>query len=435
MAGIVCKFGGTSLADAEQFRKVRAIIETNPARHAIVVSAPGKRFDQDQKITDLLLICYDLLDKHLDIDPVYNKIRDRFRDIAATLAIEIDIEALLEDTHRRILKNPSRDFIASRGEYLTAKLMAAWLEADFIEPADSVFLLDDLRVHPKTYQHLRHVLSGNKRSVIPGFYGINERNRITTFSRGGSDITGSIVARAVAADVYENWTDVSGFLMADPRIVENPCQIHELTYKELRELAYMGATVLHDEAVFPVREVGIPIEIRNTNDPQGPFTRIVATRQLNSRVVTGIAGRKDFVLFQIEKNLMNKMIGFGRRVLQVFESYGVSIDHVPTGIDNMSVVVRADHLEEKTEAIVEEIRRTLEPDSIEVLPDLAIIATVGIGMIHCVGFAGRLCSAVARKGINLRVIDLGASEDNMIIGIDNRHFDEAIRAIYHEFVS
>jgi len=434
MPGIVCKFGGTSLADADQFRRVRAIIEANPDRRVIVVSAPGKRFAQDQKVTDLLLICYDLLDKHLEIDPVYNRIRERFRDIAVALAIELDIDALLDDTRTRILKNPARDFIASRGEYLTAKLMAAWLGADFIEPADAIFLLDDLRVHPKTYQHLSNLLSTKKLSVVPGFYGKNERGRITTFSRGGSDITGSIVARAIAADIYENWTDVSGFLMADPRIVPNARQIDELTYKELRELAYMGATVLHDEAVFPVREVGIPIEIRNTNDPHGPFTRIVATRQLNDRVVTGIAGRKDFALFQIEKDLMNKMIGFGRRVLQVFESYGVSIDHMPTGIDNMSVVVRAGNLEDKTAAIVEEIQRTLEPDSIEVFPDLAIIATVGIGMIHCVGFAGRLCSAVARHGINLRVIDLGASEDNMIIGIDNRHFDAAIRAIYHEFV-
>jgi aspartate kinase len=423
------------LADAAQFRKVRAIVERNPERRCVVVSAPGKRHSGDQKITDLLLICFDLLDKGLDMDVMYARICERFREIVRDLGAGLDMDAILEDTRKRMLKNPSRDFIASRGEYITAKIMAAWLGATFVEPAESIFLHDDLRVKPVTYQHLHNVLREARLSVVPGFYGINERGRITTFSRGGSDITGAIAARALEADVYENWTDVSGFLMADPRIVENPRHIDELTYKELRELAYMGATVLHDEAVFPVREAGIPIEIRNTNDPDGPVTRIVAQRKRSDRVVTGIAGRKDFVLFQIEKDLMNKMVGFGRRVLQIFESYGVSIDHIPTGIDNMSVVMRADNLQDKTAAIKDELTRVLEPDSIEVFPDLAIIATVGIGMIHCVGFAGRLCGAVAREGINLRVIDLGASEDNMIIGIENKHFETAIRAIYHEFVT
>ena len=431
----VSKFGGTSLADAAQFRKVRAIVESNPARRCVVVSAPGKRNAADQKITDLLLICFDLLDKGLDMEVVYARICERFRGIVRDLAVALDIDAILDDTRKRMVKNPSRDFIASRGEYITGKIMAAYLGAVYVEPAETIFLHDDLRVKAATYKHLHTVLVEQRLTVMPGFYGINERGRVTTFSRGGSDITGAIAARALAADIYENWTDVSGFLMADPRIVEQPRHIDELTYKELRELSYMGATVLHDEAVFPVREVGIPIEIRNTNEPAGPFTRIVAQRKQSDRVVTGIAGRKDFVLFQIEKDLMNKMIGFGRRVLQIFESYGVSIDHIPTGIDNMSVVARADNLRDKTEAILDELKRVLEPDSIEVFPDLAIIATVGIGMIHCVGFAGRLCAAVAQEGINLRVIDLGASEDNMIIGLENRHFETAIRAIYREFVS
>jgi len=431
----VAKFGGTSLADAAQFRKVRAILDADPRRRIVVVSAPGKRDAHDQKITDLLLLCHDLVDKDLDMEPVFSKVRERLCAIARDLDAPCDCDALLEDTRKRIVKNPSRDFTASRGEYLCAKLMAAWLGATFVEPADAIFLHDDLRVMPATYPRLAELLDGPGRFVIPGFYGKNERGRVTTFSRGGSDITGSIAARAAHAAVYENWTDVSGFFMADPRIVRDPCHITELTYKELRELAYMGANVLHDEAIFPVRDARIPIEIRNTNDPGGAFTRIVAQRTATpDRVVTGIAGRKDFVLFQIEKDLMNKMIGFGRRVLQIFESYGVSYDHSPTGIDNMSVVVRADSLGDKEDLIVNEIRRVLEPDSIEVMRDLAIIATVGQAMIHCVGFAGRLCTALAKEGINLRVIDLGASEDNMIIGIGNHHYERAINAIYHEFV-
>lgn len=432
----VAKFGGTSLADAKQFRKVRAIIEADPRRRVIVVSAPGKRDAHDQKITDLLLLCHELVENGLDMEPVFAKVRERFLSIAHELQIPIDCATLLEDTEKRIRRHASRDFTASRGEYLTAKLMAAWLGATFVEPADAIFLHDDLRIMPATYPRLAELLEGPGLFVIPGFYGKNERGRITTFSRGGSDITGSIAARAVQAEVYENWTDVNGFFMADPRIVKNPKHISELTYKELRELAYMGANVLHDEAIFPVRDAKIPIEIRNTNDPTGPFTRIVAARPTSpDRVVTGIAGRKDFVLFQIEKDLMNKMVGFGRRVLQIFESYGVSYDHSPTGIDNMSVVVRSDNLGDKEELIVDEIKRVLEPDSIEVIRDIAVIATVGQGMIHCVGFAGRLCTALAREGINLRIIDLGASEDNMIVGIDNQHFERAINAIYREFVT
>jgi len=431
----VAKFGGTSLADAAQFRKVRAIIEADPRRRVVVVSAPGKRDAHDQKITDLLLLCHDMAENDLDIEPVFSRVRGRFMTIARELNAPLDCAALLDETQTRIRKHASRDFTASRGEYLCAKIMAAWLGATFIEPADAIFLHDDLRIMPATYPRLAELLDGPGRFVIPGFYGKNERGRITTFSRGGSDITGSIAARAVQAAVYENWTDVSGFFMADPRIVKNPRHITELTYKELRELAYMGANVLHDEAIFPVRDAHIPIEIRNTNDPSGAFTRIVAQRTATpDRIVTGIAGRKDFVLFQIEKDLMNKMVGFGRRVLQIFESYGVSYDHSPTGIDNMSVVVRADNLGDKEPLIVDEIKRVLEPDSIEVMHDLAIIATVGQGMIHCVGFAGRLCTALGREGINLRVIDLGASEDNMIIGISNEHYERAINAIYREFV-
>ena len=429
----VCKFGGTSLADAAQFTRVRAIIEADPRRRIVVVSAPGKRHGHDQKITDLLLVCHDLLDKGLDMTPVFGRIRERFDAIVGDLKIPIDIEALMDDVADAMRATPTRDFVASRGEYLTAKIMAAWLGAHYVEPADTILIHDDHRINPATYAQLHKAFEAPGLHVLPGFYGKNERGKVMTFSRGGSDITGSIAARAAHAAIYENWTDVSGFLMADPRIVHNPRPIEELTYKELRELSYMGAIVLHDEAIFPVRDVGIPIEIRNTNDPTGAFTRIVKSRAMTSQIVTGIAGRKDFVLFQLEKNLMNKMVGFGRRVLQIFESYNVSFDHTPTGIDSISVIVRAEYLGDNEELIVEEIKRVLEPDSLDVIHDLAMIATVGQGMAHCVGVAARICGALARDGVNLRVIDQGASETNMIVGIENKDYEKAIRALYHEF--
>ena len=429
----VCKFGGTSLADANQFRKVRAIIGAEPGRRVIVVSAPGKRHKQDQKITDLLLVCYDLLNQGLDMEPVYKKIRERFATIVTELKVPLDMAGLLDETAGAMLANPTRDFIASRGEYITGKIIAAWLGAGFIDPADAILIHDDHRINPATYAQLHLAIEKPGLHIVPGYYARNERGRIVTFSRGGSDITGSIAARAVHADVYENWTDVSGFLMADPRIVKDPRHIDELTYKELRELCYMGAIVLHDEAIFPVRDAGIPIEIRNTNAPGGAFTRIVQSREPTRQIVTGIAGRKDFALFQIEKNLMNKMVGFGRRVLQVFESYNVSYDHTPTGIDNMSVIVREDALGDNEELIVDEIRKVIEPDSIEVERDIAMIATVGQGMSHCIGFASRLCAALARGKVNLRIIDQGASETNMIVGVENKDYEKAIRTLYAEF--
>jgi aspartate kinase len=430
----VCKFGGSSLADANQFRKVRDIIERDPARRVIVVSAPGKRSADDHKITDMLLVCQDLAEKEFDIEPVFSRIRERFTTIVSDLSLDLNIEELLDNTARKIQHNPSKDFVSSRGEYLNGHVMAAFLDATYIEPQDSIFLQEGTTVNPATYDRIAEQISDTGLYVIPGFYGINERGRITTFSRGGSDITGAIAARAITAAVYENWTDVSGFLMADPRIVDSPKHIELLTYKELRELAYMGANVLHDESIFPIRDVGIPIEIRNTNAPDGPVTMIVAAREADDRIITGIAGRKDFVLVQIEKTLMNKMIGFGRRILQIFESYGISYDHTPTGIDTMSVVLREEHFAEHESAIINEIKRVLEPDNIVITRDLAIIATVGQGMIRCIGFAGRLCTVLADNGINLHIIDLGSSEDNMIVGIDNKHYETAINAIYHEFV-
>jgi aspartate kinase len=429
----VCKFGGSSLADAEHFLKVRAIINSDPERKVVVVSAPGKRFSDDVKITDMLLLCHSMLEQGLDIAPVFQKIRTRYKEIVQDLNIDIHIDALLDETENDMRTIATKDFMASRGEYLCGKIIATWLGARFVEPAEFLQIESSGLIKEETYERLGEQLKGDGLVVMPGFYGCTPAGKVKTFSRGGSDISGAVAARAVRAELYENWTDVNGFMMADPRLVENPKHIETLTYKELRELAYMGANVLHDESIYPVSEPGIPIEIKNTNDPEGSFTRIVARRPKDDRIVTGIAGRKDFYLIQIEKILMNKMVGFGRRFLQIFESHGVNFEHAPTGIDTMSVIVRKEFIGEQLPSILEEIKRTLQPDRLEVTDNLALIATVGQGMIRCVGFAGRLCTALSKRGINLQVIDLGSTQDNMIVGVELNDFEEAVRAIYEEF--
>lgn len=429
----VCKFGGSSLADAEHFLKVRAIINSDPERKVVVVSAPGKRFSDDVKITDMLLLCHSMLEQGLDIAPVFQKIRTRYKEIVQDLNIDIHIDALLDETENDMRTIATKDFMASRGEYLCGKIVATWLNARFVEPAEYLQIESNGLISEETYERLGEQLKGDGLVVMPGFYGCTPSGKVKTFSRGGSDISGAVAARAVRAELYENWTDVNGFMMADPRLVENPKHIETLTYKELRELAYMGANVLHDESIYPVSEPGIPIEIKNTNDPDGSFTRIVARRPKDDRIVTGIAGRKDFYLIQIEKILMNKMVGFGRRFLQIFESHGVNFEHAPTGIDTMSVIVRKEFIGEQLPSILEEIKRTLQPDRLEVTDNLALIATVGQGMIRCVGFAGRLCTALSKRGINLQVIDLGSTQDNMIVGVELNDFEEAVRAIYEEF--
>lgn len=429
----VCKFGGSSLADAEHFLKVRAIINSDPERKVVVVSAPGKRFSDDVKITDMLLLCHNMLEQGLDIAPVFQKIRTRYKEIVQDLNVDIHIDALLDETENDMRTIATKDFMASRGEYLCGKIIATWLGARFVEPAEFLQIESNGLIKEETYEKLGEQLKGEGLVVMPGFYGCTPAGKVKTFSRGGSDISGAVAARAVRAELYENWTDVNGFMMADPRLVENPKHIETLTYKELRELAYMGANVLHDESIYPVSEPGIPIEIKNTNDPEGSFTRIVARRPKDDRIVTGIAGRKDFYLIQIEKILMNKMVGFGRRFLQIFESHGVNFEHAPTGIDTMSVIVRKEFVGEQLPSILEEIKRTLQPDRLEVTDNLALIATVGQGMIRCVGFAGRLCTALSKRGINLQVIDLGSTQDNMIVGVELNDFEEAVRAIYEEF--
>lgn len=434
MSGITCKFGGTSLADAACVRNVEKIIRANPARRFIVPSAPGKRFAEDKKVTDLLLAWHSLVTQKLDASQPIAMIRERYAEIARELGVKFDVEKELAEIIRVAPQFDGPDYMASRGEYLNGRLIAEYLGATFIDAADFIKFDDEGMLNPVSYDLLGARLEGPGLFVVPGFYGSMPNGRVKTFSRGGSDVTGSIVARASESELYENWTDVSGFRMADPRIVPDAKLIEEITYAELRELSYMGAQVLHDEAIFPVREPGIPINIRNANAPGDPGTIIVSKRVASSPVV-GIAGRKGFTMINIEKTLMNKERGFGRRVLSVLEEYGISFEHMPTGIDTISLIVRDDELAQHGVAVLRGIERAVQPDRVILAPGLALIATVGQGMIHHIGVAGRLCTAMADAKINLRVINQGSSEMNIIVGVEENDLEAAVRAIYEAFKS
>ncbi|MGI6704759.1 MAG: aspartate kinase [Clostridia bacterium] len=433
----VAKFGGSSLSDANQFRKVLSIVREDEGRWYIVPSAPGKRNNGDHKITDLLYLCHAHVQQEIPFDDVFEIISKRYLDIIRDLGLSLDLNPYLEEIKRNIASGASADYTASRGEYLSGLILAELLGYDFVDPAELIYFnhkgcFDAER----TQQSIRERLSRHQRAVIPGFYGSNHKGEIKTFSRGGSDITGAIIARSVEADVYENWTDVSGFLMADPRIVKNPKPIEKITYRELRELAYMGATVLHDEAIFPVREAGIPINIKNTNRPEDPGTFIISDAEatVSAGTITGIAGRKGFTVIHIEKNMMNSELGFGRRLLSVLEENGISFEHLPSGIDTISAVVADCQLEHKLERVLEGIRHRCKPDYIDLHPNLALIATVGQGMVNTPGIAARLFGALGREGINVRMIDQGSSELNIIVGVDNEDFEKAVEAIYRAFV-
>lgn len=433
----VAKFGGTSLAEANQIHKVKAIVEADPERRYVVPSAPGKRSKSDQKITDLLYLCHEQARQGVKIDEVFKMVADRYTTIIADLKLKLDLSPHLSEIKRRIQIGASADYAASRGEYLNAILLAEFLKYDFVDAADIIHFDSGGRYDNElTTESVAQRLKKHKRAVIPGFYGSMPDGTIKTFSRGGSDITGAVIARGVQADVYENWTDVSGLLMADPRIVENPRTIEELTYRELRELAYMGATVLHDEAIFPVREAGIPVNIRNTNQPEHPGTMIVSERSPVHKAgsITGIAGRKDFTVIAIEKALMNAEKGYGRRLLEVLEAHGVSFEHMPSGIDTISVVIADSQLKGKLKKVLEEIRIVCKPDSLEVSSNMAVLATVGRGMAHTPGMAARLFTALGNAGVNIRMIDQGSSELNIIVGVEADDFENAMRAIYHAFV-
>lgn len=433
----VVKFGGSSLADAEHFRQVASIIKADPSRRFVIPSAPGKRFSGDDKITDLLYRCYDEGKRGGDIDTVYSQVVSRYNSIIAELELNFDMSGEFEYIKNALLHRSGRDFAASRGEYLNAIILAKYLGFSFIDAENVIFFKDNGTFDEvKTDAALRAELANHKYAVIPGFYGSMPNGTIKTFSRGGSDVTGSIIARAADADLYENWTDVSGFMMADPRIVNNPCIIETITYRELRELSYMGATVLHEDAIFPVRNAGIPINIRNTNAPDDRGTMIVASAPSydKKKIITGVAGKRGFSVITIIKDMMNSEIGFVRKVLSVLEDNDLSFEHLPSGIDTMSLIVSTADISEKREKLMNQLTRVTGADSLTIDDGLALIAVVGRGMVKAKGIAARIFSAISEAGVNIRMIDQGSCELNIIIGIDDRDFTTALSAIYNEFV-
>ena len=432
----VVKFGGSSLANAEQFQKVGDIIRSDESRRYVVPSAPGKRFSADTKVTDLLYTCYGKAEAGEDFTDVLTEIKGRFYEIIKGLNLDLSLEEEFRQIEADFKAHAGNEYAASRGEFLNGKVMAAYLGYEFIDSATVIrFDKNGNFDADKTDRLLSKRLQKCERAVVPGFYGGMEDGTVKTFSRGGSDVTGSLVAKAIHADIYENWTDVSGFLVTDPRIVDNPAVIETITYRELRELSYMGATVLHEDAIFPVRKEGIPINIRNTNRPEDKGTFIVeSTCRKPKYVITGIAGKKGFCSINIEKSMMNSEIGFGRKVLQVFEDQGISFEHVPSGIDTMTVYVHQDEFEEKEQQVIAGIHRAVQPDFVEMESDLALIAVVGRGMKSQRGTAGHVFSALAHAHVNVKMIDQGSSELNIIIGVENRDFETAVKAIYDIFV-
>lgn len=433
----VVKFGGSSLASAKQFKKVKDIIMADKSRRYVIPSAPGKRTTNDEKVTDLLYACYSAASEGRSYKKIFDAITARYEQIITGLDLNVNLDFEFKTIEENFVAKKGRDYAASRGEYLNGIIMAAYLGYEFIDAADVIcFDADGSFLSEKTNQELAARLSKVSKAVIPGFYGSMPDGSVKTFSRGGSDITGSLVARAVHADLYENWTDVSGFLVADPRIVDNPEPIETITYRELRELSYMGASVLHEEAIFPVRKEGIPINIRNTNRPSDPGTMIVeSTLKRPHYTITGIAGRKGFCAVNIEKAMMNAEIGFGRKVLDVFEKYGISFEHMPSGIDTMSIFVQQSLFEEHEQSVIAGIHRAVEPDHIELDSDLALIAVVGRGMKSARGTAGRIFSALAHARVNVKMIDQGSSELNIIVGVRNEDFETAVKAVYDIFVT
>lgn len=433
----VVKFGGSSLASPEQFQKAGQIIRQEESRRYVVPSAPGKRSAKDTKVTDMLYSCYHLAIQEKDFSGLLLKIKERYQEIIDGLELSLSLDEEFKVIRENFSKKIGRDYAASRGEYLNGMIMASYLDYEFIDAAEVIFFDEAGNFDgEKTQEILSERLKKTEKAVIPGFYGAAPGGQIKTFSRGGSDVTGSIVAKAVHADMYENWTDVSGFLIADPGVVKNPKAIDVITYRELRELSYMGASVLHEDAIFPVRKEGIPINIRNTNVPEDKGTLIVeATCRKPRFTITGIAGKKDFASITIEKAMMNAEVGFCMKVLDVFAQNNISIEHMPSGIDTMTILVHQDEFEEKEQKVLAGIHRAVSPDLVEMESDLALIAVVGRGMKSTRGTSGRIFSALAHANVNVRMIDQGSSELNIIIGVRNHDFDNAIKAIYDIFVT
>jgi aspartate kinase len=433
----VLKFGGSSLANGGQFCKVKEIIISQPSRRYIIASAPGKRFPEDEKVTDMLYHCQKLASQGKSIDEDFRRIAERYEGIIKELQLDLSLAQELEEIKSNIQAGAGADFAASRGEYLNSIILAGYLSFDFIDAKDCIFFNENGTLDTdRTYSKASELLKSHERAVVPGFYGSMPDGSIKTFSRGGSDITGSIIARSLNADIYENWTDVSGMLMADPRCVDNPNVIDMITYSELRELAYMGATVMHDEAIFPVRQARIPINIRNTNSPDDPGTMIVSYALSGSRknVVTGIAGRVGFSTLFIEKDMMNSEYGFGRRVLEVLENHHLSFEHLPTGIDTMSVIINTNELNPVKESVISSIYEAVNADSVTVQDGLALIAVVGREMVNAKGTASRIFTAIAKSDVNIKLIDQGSSEMNIIVGVDDKDYITTLNAIYSEFV-
>lgn len=433
----VVKFGGSSLASAEQFEKVGSIVRADASRIYVVPSAPGKRNSSDTKVTDMLYGCYALAEAGSDFSKELKAIKARYDEIIAGLKLDMTLDEEFKVIEKDFKAKAGSDYAASRGEFLNGKIMACYLGYTFIDSAEVIKFTEDGEFNAElTNEILGRALSKINNAVVPGFYGSLPDGKVKTFSRGGSDITGSIVARAAKVDIYENWTDVSGFLIADPRLIDNPVGIETITYKELRELSYMGAGVLHEDAIFPVRIEGIPINIKNTNAPEDNGTWIVeSTCQKSKYVITGIAGKKGFCSINVEKDKMNSEIGFGRKVLQVFEENGISFEHMPSGIDTLTVYVHQDEFMDKEQQVVSGIHRATRPDTIEIEADLALIAVVGRGMKSTRGTAGRIFAALSHANVNVKMIDQGSSELNIIIGVSNNDFEIAIKAIYDIFVS
>lgn len=441
MSNKVVKFGGSSLADANQFRKVAAIIKSDDKRRYVVPSAPGKRFSDDIKITDMLYKCCELAGSGVDFSDDFQIIKNRYNGIIADLGLDVSLDSEFDIIAAELKSRPAKDYAASRGEFLNGKLLAAYLGFNFVDAADViVFDTKGQLLLNETVKAVRSRLKDLNNAVIPGFYGRTTEGIIKTFSRGGSDVTGSILANAVNAEIYENWTDVSGFLVADPRIVENPDVIETITYRELRELAYMGASVLHEDAIFPVRSAGIPINIRNTNKPEDPGTMIVSndydfSRESLGHTITGIAGKKGFSTLNIEKAMMNNELGFGMKVLNVLYENGISFEHMPSGIDTMSITVDSSKLEPVREKVLAEIHREVNPDHLEIEDGIAILAVVGRRMKNTRGTVARVFAAMAHARINVKLIDQGSSELNVIIGVSENDLPEAIRRIYDMFIN
>ncbi len=434
----VCKFGGSSLADGRMMAKVKEIVGSDASRRYIVPSAPGKRDAEDRKVTDLLYLCFEHAKQRIGFDDVFELIAKRYQGIIEDLGLSLDLTWALRKIKEDIMGGASCDYAASRGEYLNGLILAEYLGFEFVDAANLIYF-DDAGVldGERTRSAISQRLGGHAHAVVPGFYGRGANGEIKTFSRGGSDITGALLAQGLGADVYENWTDVSGLLVTDPRIVSNPAPIDTVSYKELRELAYMGATVLHDEAIFPVKSAGIPVNIRNTHRPEDSGTMIVSdeTPIVQTGNITGIAGKKGFVIIKLEKALMNGQLGFGRRVLSILEGNRVCFEHMPSGIDTLSVVIAQSELGNgKLEKVLDEMRVELEPDSLSVISDIALIATVGRGMSRVPGMASKLFLGLNQAGVNIVMIDQGSGELNIIVGVRNDEFEDAVNAIYRAYM-